>query len=330
MQRLLLVASSFTIAVCVVACGSGQPNRPQGDGGSAEPAPKGRVRGKSDPGPGTKDVAPEAKPVPWQDKLAKVKIGTGATAYDGFPEPLRGQFLDAWKAHLAAHEKAVATAEKSAEPARANAAKVRDELGRFEARNKAELKAKDADFLALHKKQLAAVEKADAIAAAADKALADVKDGMASAERNDPAYFAGEFKGCSSVGEIAKRLDLVDSQKRAENAKRAEEEERRAEEEARRQAENEVNVEGLVLLRSSLRGTGDRLGGQITGTVVNRRGKELRYAQITFKLYDKSGAQVGTALANISGLEAGGRWNFKASTFGKDFAEFKLGELVGY
>jgi hypothetical protein len=63
---------------------------------------------------------------------------------------------------------------------------------------------------------------------------------------------------------------------------------------------------------------------------VNRRGVKLMYAQITFNLYDSSGAQVGSAIANINGLEAGGRWNFKASTFGTDFKKYKFSELSGF
>jgi len=64
--------------------------------------------------------------------------------------------------------------------------------------------------------------------------------------------------------------------------------------------------------------------------VINRRKSKLRYAQITFNLYDESGAQVGWALANINGLEPGGAWKFKASSFGTDFKKYKFSELSGF
>lgn len=103
----------------------------------------------------------------------------------------------------------------------------------------------------------------------------------------------------------------------------------RAAAEARRKAEDEIDVDGLVLLRSSLKGTGGRFTGEITGTVINRRGRTLRYVQITFNLYDDSGAQVGTALANINDLEAGGRWNFRAVAFNDRWVSFRFTKLVG-
>jgi hypothetical protein len=69
---------------------------------------------------------------------------------------------------------------------------------------------------------------------------------------------------------------------------------------------------------------------EITGTVVHRRDYKLSYAQITFNLYDASGAQVGTALANINGLEPGGRWNFEAVGFSTNSSTYKVSELTGF
>lgn len=113
-------------------------------------------------------------------------------------------------------------------------------------------------------------------------------------------------------------------------AQRRAEEERTAEAEAARKAEEEYDADGLVLLRKTLKARRGQFGGKITGTVVNRRARKLSYAQIEFNLYDESGAQVGTAFDNISGLEPGGRWNFKATTFGTDFAKYKFSELWGW
>jgi hypothetical protein len=99
---------------------------------------------------------------------------------------------------------------------------------------------------------------------------------------------------------------------------------------AARKAEEEYDNKGLVLLKKTLKGTRGQFGGEITGTVVNRRSRKLRYAQITFNLYDESGARVGSAVANINDLEPGSRWNFKASTLGTDYVTFKFSELSGF
>ena len=100
--------------------------------------------------------------------------------------------------------------------------------------------------------------------------------------------------------------------------------------EAARKAEEEYEQNGLVLLRKTVEGRTGQFGGEITGIVINRRNRKLIYAQITFNLYDESGAQVGSALANINGLEAGGRWKFKATSFGTDFSKYKINELTGF
>ncbi len=35
-------------------------------------------------------------------------------------------------------------------------------------------------------------------------------------------------------------------------------------------------------------------------------------------------------MANINGLESGGKWNFKAPPFGTDFARYSFSELSGF
>lgn len=119
--------------------------------------------------------------------------------------------------------------------------------------------------------------------------------------------------------------------KRREEEREAEARRQRDEDAARaKRAETEQDADGLVLLKPSVKANSTPLGGEIAGTVVNRTGRKLTYAQITFNLYDRSGAQVGTALANINGLEPDGRWNFKAHSFGTNFDSFKFSELTGY
>jgi hypothetical protein len=67
----------------------------------------------------------------------------------------------------------------------------------------------------------------------------------------------------------------------------------------------------------------------ITGTVKNEGGN-LSYAQITFSLLDSSGAQVGSALANINNLRAGGRWKFEAMCLQDDFKTARLEAIEGW
>jgi hypothetical protein len=86
----------------------------------------------------------------------------------------------------------------------------------------------------------------------------------------------------------------------------------------------------LKVLKESLRARDTRLGGEITGTVVNGTDRRLRYVEIRFALFDKSGAQVGTTFTNTTDLDAGGRWNFRAITTGKDFETFRVVELSGH
>jgi hypothetical protein len=104
-----------------------------------------------------------------------------------------------------------------------------------------------------------------------------------------------------------------------------------AEETARKKkAEEEYEDNGLVLLRKTLKGTSDGFSASITGTVVNRRKNKLAYAQITFNLYDDDGAQVGTAIANVNGLEPGGSWKFKAIGIPAKYSTYKINELSGF
>ena len=77
--------------------------------------------------------------------------------------------------------------------------------------------------------------------------------------------------------------------KRRQEEREAEAKKKRDEQEAKdKLAETELDINGLVLLKKTLAGTGNQFGGEITGTVVNRTGKKLKYAQITFNLYDAS------------------------------------------
>ncbi len=87
---------------------------------------------------------------------------------------------------------------------------------------------------------------------------------------------------------------------------------------------------GLVLYLKTVEFGRGKDFAVISGTVVNLRDSTLRYTQITFNVFDKSGAQVGTALDFINGLEPGHIWKFRAIAVGKDLARHKFSKLSGF
>jgi hypothetical protein len=197
----------------------------------------------------------------------------------------------------------------------------------------------DATETAEAQKMLAAISKARNA-----EATAQVSELMAQAERS---IAAGQFDDAtrtlnaalgvphsSQNAEVTARIQFVQRQQSAENERKTAamkaEEAKKAAAEADRRAEEEYEQNNLVLLRKTVQGKRGQFGGEITGTVINRSTRKLNYAEITFNLYDQSGAQVGTAVDNIRGLEPGGRWNFKATTFGTDFSGYKINELSGF
>ena len=149
--------------------------------------------------------------------------------------------------------------------------------------------------------------------------------------RVDRERKAAEEQAKRDAEEKRKQEEREVAAKEKEKERDAEEKRRQEEREAKaKRDEEELEVNGLVLLRKTEVGSTNVLGCEITGTVVNRTGKKLKYAQIQYNLYDASGAQIGSALANINGLEPGGRWNFKAIGVGKGVKTFKFSEMSGF
>lgn len=71
----------------------------------------------------------------------------------------------------------------------------------------------------------------------------------------------------------------------------------------------------------------------ITGVAQNTSGQNLSYASVEFSVYDTSGNNLGTALANINNLGKGDTWRFEATLFSFPSscpASFKLVEIIGY
>lgn len=69
----------------------------------------------------------------------------------------------------------------------------------------------------------------------------------------------------------------------------------------------------------------------IQGEIKNNTEKTYSYVQVTFNLYDASGAQIGTAMDNINNLEAKGTWKYKALAYvTEDVASYKFVEITGW
>ena len=78
--------------------------------------------------------------------------------------------------------------------------------------------------------------------------------------------------------------------------------------------------------------TSNPYGVKITGTLVNNTDEDKSYLQIEYNLYDADGAQIGTALANINNLKAGGTWKFEATSMEKteDVANWERVDVSGF
>lgn len=77
-------------------------------------------------------------------------------------------------------------------------------------------------------------------------------------------------------------------------------------------------------------GSYDGFAYYVNGTIKNNTDKQYSYVQVTFNLYDASGAQIGTAMSNINNLEGNGTWKFKAIGGTENAASYKLAEITGW
>lgn len=68
----------------------------------------------------------------------------------------------------------------------------------------------------------------------------------------------------------------------------------------------------------------------IEGYIKNNTDKDYSYVQVEFTTYDSEGNTLGTCLDNNSGLEAQGRWKFKAmcTEEADKIASYKLKEIT--
>lgn len=68
----------------------------------------------------------------------------------------------------------------------------------------------------------------------------------------------------------------------------------------------------------------------IVGTVKNNTNKKYEYVQVSINLYDKTGAQVGSTMANVNNLEPHGTWKFKAIVLEDNTAKYKIDKVTGF
>ncbi len=66
---------------------------------------------------------------------------------------------------------------------------------------------------------------------------------------------------------------------------------------------------------SQTRGEVNEYSTKISGVIKNNCGRDFRYVQVSFQLFDSSGATVGIAFTNMVGLAKGETWQFQARGF---------------
>lgn len=71
---------------------------------------------------------------------------------------------------------------------------------------------------------------------------------------------------------------------------------------------------------------------KLDGTFTNLTSKQISYVVVTYSLYDADGAQIGTANATTSNLDANGTWKFEAtSSVQPDQVDsYKLSKVSGF
>ena len=75
---------------------------------------------------------------------------------------------------------------------------------------------------------------------------------------------------------------------------------------------------------------GDGYSHHIVGSARHDSPRTLGYAQIEFNVYDASGAQVGSTMANINNWEPGSVWKFDAIVFEDSATYAKLKDITGF
>lgn len=94
--------------------------------------------------------------------------------------------------------------------------------------------------------------------------------------------------------------------------------------------------EKLKIVSSSMKVTYTEYLGytaEITGVAKNTSGKSYSYASVEFSVYDTTGNNLGTAIANINNLASGDTWRFSAMLLSipdTKPATYKLVEVIAW
>lgn len=68
----------------------------------------------------------------------------------------------------------------------------------------------------------------------------------------------------------------------------------------------------------------------ITGTLTNNGNRTYGYAQVEINLYDATGDQVGSTIANVNNIEPGKSWKFEAAVLADTTSTFKVMHISAF
>lgn len=68
----------------------------------------------------------------------------------------------------------------------------------------------------------------------------------------------------------------------------------------------------------------------VCGTVLNSSDRSFSYVQVEINLLDKSGAIVGSTIANINNLDAGKQWKFQAAIIEPNVASYVIKDITSF
>jgi hypothetical protein len=68
----------------------------------------------------------------------------------------------------------------------------------------------------------------------------------------------------------------------------------------------------------------------VMGSAKNMSSRGFRYVQISINLYNDSGVQVGSTIANVNNLAAGDTWAFKAVVIEDGVTRFEIKDITAF
>lgn len=66
------------------------------------------------------------------------------------------------------------------------------------------------------------------------------------------------------------------------------------------------------------------------GRIRNNSNQTYSYVQVSVNVYDASGTQIGSTMANVNNLEPGGVWRFEALIYEDNARRFKIKDVTGF